>query len=302
MANQRSHADSPALSKAASKGNVALGCGVALVATILYFIAFAERGSVGWNAVLNSIAASLTAALLFTLADYLLSRRDYAQYIEQLGNMMLTEIRSLEFQSNAVSNARDLGLVQVFTNDRNDECMRAEGKLIREAASLTLLMNAGASWVEMHRESFRSRFGDQEKSTTIFMPSPASDFSVIQARKEEMNADALINRQIGVIRKLDGLSPRGGDRPYTVIGHQLFHPCLLILTDTDAIIAPYYASKGRKVPPAMWFKKTKGGSDYYSRLRDDVRELEALADSAEILPWFDEQMRGEVPIPIQGAA
>lgn len=278
--------------RALSKGNVSLGLGVALTATLLYYIAYANRAHTGWSTVLNSVAASLTAALVFSLADYILSRKEYARYIENLGRIVLSELRSLEFQSNAVANARDVGLIQVFPWDRNDECRHAVDKMIRDATSITVLLNRGGTWVLEHKDAFKSRFADESKETSIFLLHPTEEFVKTQAAKEELTLEEMQRKQVATVKVLDSLGPHGR-RSYKVRGHKFFHPYLLVLADTEAIVAPYYAAQGKGKPPAMWFKKTEGEYDYYTRLRDDVGTLAAPANSVDIGPWFDEKIATE---------
>jgi hypothetical protein len=66
-----------------------------------------------------------------------------------------------------------------------------------------------------------------------------------------------------------------------VLGHDLYNPHSLFLSEDIAMITPYFVSRGRRQVPLFRYRNV-GGASYYQQLRDDIHNvIEAAADISE---------------------
>lgn len=258
------------------KMSIAVGIITALVTIVLYLIAPEFSG--GWKITLNSIAASLTATLLFSVADYGLSRREHDDYVIALGAKAVKEMKSLRSDIEARENFKQVGISDAFVSDRSDSCLHEERRIIRNSDHLRVVLNTGAAWMESYKQAFSDRFRDDSKSTRIYLLDQDSPCFDLQADKENVDHQSLVDRQLDAVAKLDDACPKDSNgaplRRYELLHHWYFSPYLVLLSENEAIIAPYFAATGHIKPPAFEFKKSGGdGDDFYSKIKGDVENL-----------------------------
>lgn len=139
--------------------------------------------------------------------------------------------------------------------------------LIEESRHLILLMNHGYTWSSIHREELRRRFEDPSKSTIYFLIDPDSKHLETLALKNATSVEYLRDKIKGTIEIIQEII---GDSGIEMLGHSLYNPHSMILTDTVAATIPYYAGRGVRSVPASIFSLAH---PFYKELERDAEIL-----------------------------
>lgn len=170
--------------------------------------------------------------------------------------------------------ADGLGLESVLA-----DCDRLDyHEAILDGRQLTVLLNDGRTWVSAHRGQLRRRLQDANKETTVILIHPDSPMLEVLARKGNVDAEMLHSRIMETISMLrsEKAESRG---QLEVLGHFLFNPHSLILTEERAISIPYFVSRGGRMVPAFVFKNTGRPDCHYAALQADIEALRIDCES-----------------------
>jgi hypothetical protein len=146
---------------------------------------------------------------------------------------------------------------------------------LSDSRTLTVMLNDGRTWTSVHRDRLRRRFEDATRTTTIFLVHPQSAMISVLARKGSIEPEVLRSRISETLTLLDEIC-----LPTTqleVLGHHLFNPHSLVLTDRSAMIIPYSTSRGRRTQPLLAFEDI-GGDCFYRQVAADMERLRMDSD------------------------
>ncbi len=173
-----------------------------------------------------------------------------------------------------IGERNDLGLVEV-----SDDATRINYEdIIVSARVLTIVLNEGRSWVAQHGDQLRRRFRDH-KDTRFFLIDPSSPVVPILARKAGTESETVRARISDAVRMIEDIAREtGGD--VTVYGHRLYNSYACCLSESEAILVPYFSARGTGTLPAFRFMNS-GAKCYHRELTEDVERL--LIDSEYLL-------------------
>ena len=139
--------------------------------------------------------------------------------------------------------------------------------LIEESQHLVLMMNHGYTWTSIHREELRRRFEDPSKKTVFFLIDPDSRHLDTLALKGATTVESLRDKSLGTVRIILEIV---GESGIEMLGHGLYNPHSMILTETVAVTIPYYTGRGVRTVPASIFSS---GHPFYRELGRDAEIL-----------------------------
>ena len=149
--------------------------------------------------------------------------------------------------------------------------------IIEDAPELTIVLNDGRTWVSNYFQRFQNRFEDKKKTTTIILMHPESDAIKLHANK--VGGDH-ISIQMKISETIREITKANQDLVNVkILGHKFYNTLSIFLTDSNAIITPYFISKVRQTPPIFLFENA-GPACFYSKLKADVSAL--MADAEDI--------------------
>lgn len=155
--------------------------------------------------------------------------------------------------------------------DASEDCTTYDyGPLLLDSRALVVVLNDGRTWASVHRDRLRKRFADPSKATTFILCHPESAMLPVLARKGSTTIDVIQSRIAETIQLL--LDIKQPETVLELLGHHLFNPFTLVLGDENAIITPYFFSRGGRTVPAMKFQDL-GGPCYFRDIVDDVERL-----------------------------
>lgn len=184
--------------------------------------------------------------------------------------------RDFEKDAKLSAGANSLGLVRILPDsDRLDY-----DRLIEQPRRLIVQLNDGRTWASVHHERLRRRLEDPAKDTTIFLVHPDSEIIPLLARKGSTDPEILrgkIKETLNILREV------AGPGNLEVLGHSLYNPHSLIMGDEDAVVIPYFTSRGSRSIPAFLYRAT-GGADYFSALESDLESLRVDSEPLLLKP------------------
>jgi len=159
-----------------------------------------------------------------------------------------------------------LGLVEIG----NDASVYDYTNAIVKPDKLVILLNDGRTWVSVHRERLRKRFADASKETTIFLIHPNSPFVAVLARKGSTESESINNRireTLGIIQEI-----KTQDSNIVIFGHYLYNTYAACIGDKEALVTPYFTSRGSRTVPVFRYEDI-GPNCYFRSLLEDVERL-----------------------------
>ncbi len=187
------------------------------------------------------------------------------------------EIHSLRlFISDSLALAKG-GVSMGLKNITPDSTSYDYGPILLNSQRLVLLVNDGRTWLSVHRDKLRKRFADPNKETTVFLIHPDSHLVRVLARKGSSDVSSVQAKIIESVQLLTEI--KTNTTKLEILGHDLFNPFSAVLGDNEAIVMPYFVSRGSRAVPAISYENNGPGC-YFSMLEED---LEALRKDARTL-------------------
>ena len=107
----------------------------------------------------------------------------------------------------------------------------------------------------------------------------------ILARKGSIEEGALRNRILDTVQFIVHLA-EGDCKQLEILGHFLFNPSSLVLSESVAVLTPYMFSRGLKSVPVLVFRDT-GQECFYRSLVEDMERLRMDAKAIWLPPARD---------------
>ena len=168
--------------------------------------------------------------------------------------------------NSSVTQFSQLGLAAAYEDASHFDYSQA----LCDSHQLTIVLNDGRTWLSVHRDRLRKRLQDPTRETTIYLIDPRSEMVCILARKGSIEPDVLRSR---IYESIELLKELVSDKSQLeVLGHSLFNPYSLVLTEHCALIVPYFVSRGGRTVPLYVYEDT-GGDCYYRELAKDTLGL-----------------------------
>jgi hypothetical protein len=152
-------------------------------------------------------------------------------------------------------------------------------QVIHEAGKLLVVMNDGRSWISANRESLALRLRNRRKHTRFLFLHPKSEFLrtlVLKNGKTVMTQVEEIKRSCSILQGITS------SYHVEVRGHFVFNPYCLLLTESHAVVSPYYYCETGELPVFVFGKRASG--QFYDKYSEDANRL---FDSAAILTLAD---------------
>lgn len=162
--------------------------------------------------------------------------------------------------------AAQLGLVECIP----DSSLYDFTAVICESKKLVVVLNDGRTWCSVHRDRLRKRLEDPSKCTTIYLIHPESDFISVLARKGSTEPETIRTRIGETVAMLEKVCTPGTQ--LELLGHNLFNPHALVLSESKALLTPYFTSRGGRTVPLFVFEDS-GPDSFYRLLASDVEGL-----------------------------
>ncbi len=221
--------------------------------------------------VLERIAEAAVVVLLVKLI-LLAMTQEATRSREQIDGELKRTVEYWRTSATVGGRAAAVGLTDIVGDFNNFNL----GPIIAEARQLTVVLNDGRTWVSIYQNALRQRLKDSTKQTTLLLCHPDSAMLSVLARKGSIDVDGLRNRLFDTIAHFDQILQQSAGR-VEILGHHLFNPCSLVLTESLAVLTPYMFSRGLKTVPVLVFNDT-GENSFYRHLVDDIERLRIDAE------------------------
>jgi hypothetical protein len=205
------------------------------------------------------------------------AQRSVTESISELHNSVIATIQAMRAEVlsklTITQQVYDLGLVEA----RPDANAHDFADLLRSARSLIIVLNDGRTWVSNNAARLRDRFEDGRLETRFFFVHPRSSMLPVLAKKDGTTVDTLSAKIQETIDMLRGMCTQHSR--VTVLGHYLYNPQSVFLSDEHALLTPYFHARTRRTVPLLRFVD-RGDGSFFRELGED---LEALTLDAEVL-------------------
>jgi hypothetical protein len=210
------------------------------------------------------------------------------EYVRATEEHTETVLESLERTSRAIFDHLSLaeetlkmGLAAIHPDASNYDY----APMIEHAATLTIVLNDGRTWVSNNAGRLRKRLADPSRKTRFFFLHPQSPMQMVLARKYGSSETALAAKLNETLMMLADVAPPEAN--LEVFAHNLFNPHSVFIADSHAIISPYFHSRTRRTVPALRFQDTDEGC-FFREIREDIDALMLDAETLAI-PWSPPQ-------------
>jgi hypothetical protein len=241
------------------------------------------------KALLRELATIAIIGATLHVIHELFQRQDFIQITNNKGEEILKLLNTTRVDMLArialANQAAVLGMTEIMPDAQSYDF----DEMLLNVPNLTAVLNDGRTWVANNALSLQARFQDKAKHTTIVLVHPQSEFVTVLARKQGID-DATVRAKLAeTLRRLVTCGGRADN--LRVLGHRLYNPHTVFITDGFAIITPYFHSRTRHRGPAIRFNDTNHSS-FYRELRKDI---DALVLDCEPLPLTIEPPGGASP-------
>lgn len=185
---------------------------------------------------------------------------------ERMSEGLLMRINEHFQLTELAKQCENLGLTEIESDSSNYDYEN----IVVNSRRLVIVLNDGRTWASVHRDRLRRRFEDSSKQTTIFLCNPRSRMLHVLSRKGSVGVEDIQARVMQTVTLLDEIK-----KPTTsleVLGHYLFNPYSLILGDDEAVIIPYFLSRGGRKSPLYKYSKSKD-QNFFNDLEKDIEML-----------------------------
>ena len=201
------------------------------------------------------------------------------QGITKLGTEAEGRAESIRDFFAANAEQRELGVSHCFREvDRFDFTSDIENSRV-----LIAIMNDGRGWTGNYYQRFVNRFNNGETDTTIILMHPNSPAIALHASKVGATVPGIRMKIAETIRLIHRAN--GKKRPVRILGHHLYNTMSVFITESNAIMTPYFLSKVRRTPPVFSFIDS-GIEGFYHKLRQDAEAL--MVDCEDISSYISD--------------
>lgn len=160
-----------------------------------------------------------------------------------------------------------------------------------DSADLLMVFNDGKSWIPNHREALERRVLVRGQKVRVLLIHPRSTFLSTLVKKADRSIAEETTYLYKTFRLLEELRAK---RPELVEirGHHLFNPYILHLTESMAIVHPFFLLERGELPLLLLRKTDESG--LYDQYRDDAEKVwkDALTLREEDFPLADKSAFG----------
>jgi hypothetical protein len=235
---------------------------------LIGFVASSQLASVS---TFSDVLAGLAASAISLVVSMTMMVRSIYEYVDRK-NVLVPLAGAYDRYA---GEAGEIGLATILP-----DCSKYDYEpIVCDSRNLTIVLNDGRTWLSVHREMLRKRFSDARKTTTLFLIHPDSEFVTILARKSNSDEDAIrqkISESLQIISDI-----KGDATSIEVLGHRLFNPHSLVVGDNEAVITPYYISRGSRTIPAFVYSSSFNAA-YFKEVSEDVSRLRMDSERLEI--------------------
>ncbi|MEI8668568.1 hypothetical protein P4S65_09860 [Pseudoalteromonas sp. B131b] len=228
---------------------------------LLVLYAFSDNKSSIEASVLSQLSSVFLIGGVWGGIYELILRQEFIKVLEKNSDKILNRL-------SAIDHEEEIGLTHSFGSSGAYDY----GDIIKNSEVLRVVLNDGRTWISNNLRHLEERFKDEKKKTTIFLQHPDSNMVEIICKKVGSDESSFRIKIRESIKMIQEISTKGDH--IRIVGHHYFNPQSTFLSEHRAVVTPYYYSKARKTPPVLCFKKTSTDC-YYSRLRQDLKALEA---------------------------
>jgi len=212
---------------------------------------------------------AIIALILYIYKFHL--KNDFSNHFDKISTLLKEglnkQTQNISAQFGVSKNSEATGLVDLQLDAANIDF----DSLIINSNKLIILLNDGRTWLSVQRDHLRKRFSDPKKETTLFIIHPDSPMINVLSRKGSIEPYSLIQRINETLQLLKEISVE--DTNLEILGHHLFNPHSMILTEDTAIVIPYFVSRGGRTVPAFRYDHINDDECYYNRLSEDLEKL-----------------------------
>jgi hypothetical protein len=217
------------------------------------------------------LGSSLVALVLRTSAPHV--NQDHADDTPSSNGAAIASVTAIiDRRLQVAEQASKIGLAECV----HDSSVYDYTPILLESKNVTILLNDGRTWTSVHRDRLRRRFAGNG-STTIYLIHPDSAVLPILARKGSIEPEVLrsrIQETLSLLADICGPTSR-----LEVLGHHLYNPHSLVLSEKRGLVTPYFASRGGRTVPIFAFEDVGQDCHY----RQMVADMEALRMDSELL-------------------
>ena len=207
-------------------------------------------------------------------------KKDFNNHLTNISNILKGRLKKqtddIISQFNISKTADSMGLTDIYPDCTNIDF----DSLLVNSQKLIILVNDGRTWASVQRDRLRKRFNDPQKETTFFIIHPDSIMIDVLSRKGSIEKDILKQRIIETLQLLNEISVE--NTKLEILGHHLFNPHSMIVSEDTAILIPYFVSRGGRTVPAMKYVNIDDDECYYKRLFDDLEKLRMDSQSLNV--------------------
>ena len=140
-----------------------------------------------------------------------------------------------------------------------------------DSEDLLLLFNDGKSWIPGHEEALRRRVIDRKQKLRVLLLHPASAFLPVLVEKEGRT----LEEQVGYIKasyKIIQTLKNTHSHLVEIRAHNTFNPYVLHLTESEAVVHPFFLNKRGELP-VFHYSRTEDKGGMYKEYKDDAEKM-----------------------------
>ena len=199
--------------------------------------------------------------------------------ISRLGTEAHGRAESIRDFFSANAEQRELGISHCFREvDRFDFADD-----IQDSRYLVAIMNDGRGWTGNYYQRFVNRFNNGDSETIVILMHPNSEAIALHAQKVGTTVAGIRMKIAETIRLIHRAN--NGQRPVKILGHYFYNTMSVFITESHAIMTPYFLSKVRRTPPVFTFIDS-GIEGFYQKMKQDAEAL--MVDCVDISSYITE--------------
>lgn len=148
---------------------------------------------------------------------------------------------------------------------------------IEDSKNLIIVLNDGRGWVGNYYQRFVNRFDKNDMETVVILMHPNSPAIGLHAAKVGATVEGIRMKIAETIRLLHRANEK--QHHLKIIGHHFYNTMSIFISDSNAIMTPYFLSKVRRTPPVLTFEEA-GRESFYTKLKQDIDAL--IVDCSDI--------------------
>lgn len=236
---------------------------------ILQIVCLYQNNTSNWvQLLLQNLSATLLIASSVGIVINYISQKSIKHQIKNLQESLKVQINDLlDTHMPSILVMNDIGIQRV-SHQVNTEIY---SDIITNSNELVLCMNDGRRFISNNIEYLKKRLKMEEKTTTVLLPNPDSDYIKILTKKTGHEGDYVQNKIKESIKELFKFQ-RPESHNLEIYIHDLFNTTSVILSENKAIVALYRISAGKDHVPHLIITKGDENSEY-GRVKKDMESL-----------------------------